>query len=901
MAKSGGIRIVLLLLLWGVMSMTATAQESVATAELRQFVGNMERFGSMFPQEKVYLHFDNTGYFLGETIWFKAYVLRADENRWTDMSRVLYVELLTPAGDVAETCKLRIDDGQADGCFRLDKLLGSGYYEVRAYTRYMLNWGGEACFSRVFPIFDTPSTAGDYSKQVIDQANYRTGQADSCGEAAVKRSGRLNVAFYPEGGQLVEGLASSVAFEVTDRRGAAVETEGWLMQGEEKVAAVRTLREGRGVFRCMPTGQPLALQIDGRRFPLPPADREGCVMTVTSEAERMLVCVKATTDWQGRELGLVLLGGGSVDAFTPLTIGRQETVLGFDRRDMSQGVNQLALFDCEGHILAERMVFIYPHEGVDTVRLDIGKDTVRAGWVALQMTTRPRTTFSLAVRDYDTEVNGYCGNAATWLLLSSDLRGYVHRPEYYLESDDEEHRRAVDLLMMVQGWRCYDVRQMMTATTLERQQPIEDGLYLYGRIKASKENQNTGGLNLQATLYNRRGESLSGRTKTKADGSYLFALPDCEGEWTLLLDAQQKERKTGKIFVCIDRHFSPQARRLDDCETQPIPIDSCQLTIGETGDTTEPTPMNRRNHVLGNVTVKGRRRYSNARSGWENEQRGAYKASIYYNCDMAADEYEDRGEQTPALFEWLKCRNSLFDGDTDVLDDKRGWYVDESGEVNESIKQTAVEANDTSLIVTSTNKRYTGYVTTHPQFHKYLIHNSGLHYRNKPVIWILNNNFYAISQCPNSVTPKNLEHIMSVVPEAMPRELDQYKSVYISEDNDIWTHYVMHSTLAGFSPVTVFLYSHHEKLRTDNGLRHTHFVGYSRTMANDMPGHVELPPSTDFRRTLYWNPSIKTDDKGTASISFPTTPDCHRIVISTEGFTDQRLVTDGGKTSRYIK
>ena len=103
MARSGGIRIALLLLLWGVMSMTATAQESVATVELRRFVGNMERFGSMFPQEKVYLHFDNTGYFLGETMWFKAYVLRADDNRWTDMSRVLYVELLTPVGGAVDT------------------------------------------------------------------------------------------------------------------------------------------------------------------------------------------------------------------------------------------------------------------------------------------------------------------------------------------------------------------------------------------------------------------------------------------------------------------------------------------------------------------------------------------------------------------------------------------------------------------------------------------------------------------------------------------------------------------------------------------------------------------------------------------------------------------------------
>ena len=34
-------------------------------------------FQQMFPQEKVYLHFDNTGYFKGERMWFKAYVTKA--------------------------------------------------------------------------------------------------------------------------------------------------------------------------------------------------------------------------------------------------------------------------------------------------------------------------------------------------------------------------------------------------------------------------------------------------------------------------------------------------------------------------------------------------------------------------------------------------------------------------------------------------------------------------------------------------------------------------------------------------------------------------------------------------------------------------------------------------------
>ena len=46
-------------------------------------------FNEVMPQEKVYLHFDNTGYFKGETIWFKAYVTRADKGTSTDISRVL--------------------------------------------------------------------------------------------------------------------------------------------------------------------------------------------------------------------------------------------------------------------------------------------------------------------------------------------------------------------------------------------------------------------------------------------------------------------------------------------------------------------------------------------------------------------------------------------------------------------------------------------------------------------------------------------------------------------------------------------------------------------------------------------------------------------------------------------
>ena len=87
-------------------------------------------------QEKVYIHTDNSCYFVGDTIWYKAYVLRADSLKPTDMSKILYVELLSPDGLVVERQRVVIGNVKA-GCgqFILHDSLYSGYYEIRAYTR----------------------------------------------------------------------------------------------------------------------------------------------------------------------------------------------------------------------------------------------------------------------------------------------------------------------------------------------------------------------------------------------------------------------------------------------------------------------------------------------------------------------------------------------------------------------------------------------------------------------------------------------------------------------------------------------------------------------------------------------------------------------------------------------
>ena len=71
-------------------------------------------------QEKVYLHLDNTSYFMGDTLWYKAYVVKANDLTPTDMSRIVYVELVSPDGFVVERQQLIVSaDGYGAGNFTL--------------------------------------------------------------------------------------------------------------------------------------------------------------------------------------------------------------------------------------------------------------------------------------------------------------------------------------------------------------------------------------------------------------------------------------------------------------------------------------------------------------------------------------------------------------------------------------------------------------------------------------------------------------------------------------------------------------------------------------------------------------------------------------------------------------
>lgn len=350
---------------------TGGAQESTAMMNIKGSMENIMLFNRVFPQEKVYLHFDNTGYFLGETIWFKAYVMRTDSLALSNRSRVLYVELVTPGGDVIETRKLMIHDGQADGCIHLDsnsKVLKSGFYEVRAYTRYMTNWDYNNIFSRVFPIFATPSKKGDYGRRVIDTNNDRHRQPDNreMTDSTLTDSRRIHATFYPEGGHLIAGVPCNVAYDITDERGAHVNAHVCVVDGNDTVARSETEYLGRGVIRFTPKGTKSWMivkdtSLHQSKYELPTAVKSGYGMSAdTADSDYVAVHIKSTPDLYNTTVGLLLSHCGMVEALDTITVVKNGVKIKINHTDMNDGVNQLTLINSDGHIIADRRIFNYP-------------------------------------------------------------------------------------------------------------------------------------------------------------------------------------------------------------------------------------------------------------------------------------------------------------------------------------------------------------------------------------------------------------------------------------------------------------------------------------------------------------------------------------------------------------
>ena len=456
--------------------LSAQAQDQLTRIE--------QRLGDAPVQEKVYLHLDNNCYYKGDDIWYKAYVVRADDNTYTDMSRLLYVELVSPDGMLVERQTVVVSaDGHGQGSFNLTDSLYSGYYELRAYTRWMMNFCVTehpaqrrvkehfynermandffrlfgTIYSRVVPVYERPETKGDYTqKYIISRPKTRLDKDVEQG---------LSVSFYPEGGHLIAGTRCNVAFEAMNEEGEQVDVTGRVGN-----TTLKTEHQGRGSFTIdVPRDGNLraVFNYDGREcsFKLPKTEAMGCALTVKNEGAKAKANVQLRGVVSQANFAAIVLSRGMLkhfERFRPDAKGN--ATIDIDTSKLPTGVADLIIVDDEGTPMADRLFFVNHHDyeqGHIVATLD-SADYGPYAPVTLTLQSPAGTDWlSVSVRDAATDDPSYdTGNMMTELLLSSELKGFIPHPDYYFEADDEQHHRHLDLLMMVQGWRRYDYAEL---------------------------------------------------------------------------------------------------------------------------------------------------------------------------------------------------------------------------------------------------------------------------------------------------------------------------------------------------------------------------------------------------------------------------------------------------------
>ena len=940
-------------------------------------------------QEKAYLHFDNNCYFLGDTIWYKAYVVLADDNTPEPLSRILYVELLNEQGYLMERQQLEINkQGQADGCFAICDTLFAGFYEVRAYTKWMLNFGydytkpwydegshvdygwgrktingsqnnGEHAdalyswlmsysenvtyakivksrgyhvptrsekplkerlvainqtlqmeddeyrenvsldphgmqkmyrdyhylFSRVLPVYSRPDTAEHYMHKVmptkITAGDYRVDW----------KTPEFDVRFYPEGGYLLEGQQCRVAWEAMNQQLERLNVRGVLLEDGEPIDSVLPVHAGRGLITLdVKNGKKYKVRFEFEKekftFDLPDAEREGVRLWLEQDEEGVYIDV-AQTFRQPRSLTLNIYCRGK-KALSPLPLKGGE-ITAVHLEDLDEGVNQAVVADSLGNVYADRLFFVNkcyeskakvmvagianrPYQPLEKIRLNLLAADARGRALKFQ-------TFSVSVRDEaQLDPSFATGNIMTNLLLESDLKGFVENPDYYFEADDEKHRQALDLLMLVQGWRRYDWRYIEYPEYFNVDYLPEQKMVIYGdaiplrtsltdlirkekrpiRIACSM-------LNLNDDLKEGDTYLFNGVVKADTSGHFQIAYEPFYGNVKLALRAQYaKSRKAAKekiqthdpkIFVRKQTFYPQSLKAYSWYETsQPDIVKDKKLT-------------------------------------WEDYQEDIYASEWIPQVNIRSKRRPHaklQKDKPVAQIDFMEFLNELWDQghypQIQLMDGKMIFFrvidtdPDDADGMDASEESASVFHDESYLfpIIDYVRLRYENSYNN-PEAQQFGIN------------WDINNFTLRLSLIEHLPILDKI-YVVSDAPRR-PVPFEHYHQDRLSKPEDGTMTRFDHKSHIELPAIGLDAYINlitfpDDKTRITVG-REYNFQGFTKPVEYYNPDYskAKLPEIKDYRRTLYWNPNVTTDNFGQASIEFYNNSVCNIIDVSAEGIT----------------
>jgi hypothetical protein len=441
----------------------------------------LSKFSSTYQPDKIYVQYDKSSYYAGETIWFKAYVLEglvAGES-----SKNVYIDWIADNGKLLSHTVSPIVDGATNGQFEVPADYKSEFVHVRAYTRWMLNFDTAFLYSKDIRVLTDEPMARKILVGLIP-----------------------SIQFFPEGGDIVAGVKNTVAFKANDQYGRPVKIKGKVVDSKSTtIQSFSSVHDGMGTFSFVPQRGTsyLARWTDDKGVEhsteLPAVRPSGITMGVTMEANKRTITISAgdQLDNSLQQIHMVGTMGQSLIFKNDIALQANSSAKRIiPTQNLSTGILTITLFDANWNAIVERVMFINNHDYSFQLQMDVqhwglGKRKRNEIEIAVPDSLQD-ANLSIAVTDAAIEKDT-TDNIISHLLLTSDIRGKVYNPAYYFSNNSDSVAQQLDLVMLTNGWRRFKWEDVVQGKLPEIKYPHESSfLHLSGSLLGVARSQLSG-------------------------------------------------------------------------------------------------------------------------------------------------------------------------------------------------------------------------------------------------------------------------------------------------------------------------------------------------------------------------------------------------------------------------
>lgn len=505
---------------------------------VNNLVNSLNAYSQQNLQEKIFIHTDKSFYTCGEIMWFKLYNVDATLNKPITISKIAYVELLNNEQKAIFQVKIELKEGMGSGSFILPFSLNSGSYILRAYTNWMKNYSPDL-------FFETPLTIINTLKKLnITETDSTT----------------ADIQFFPEGGNLVNGLQSKVAFHAVDENGKGVFCKGTVYdQNGDSITSFQALRFGMGHFNFTPVKgysyKAVAKTATGKTItrPIPAAYENGYVMQLSPTSDGT---IKLTVhSGNNNEFLFLLVHTRQVVKLAETKMianGAAEFII--NKKELGEGVSHFTLFNYKRQPVCERSYFYPPKEKLN---LEITSDQteydrrkkVNVQLIAQDMSMLPvKADLSLSVFTADSLQRIDESDIQSYLWLGSELKGPVESPMYYFNSMDSNIEEVTDNLMLTRGWSRFKWEDVLNNKKPSfRFLPEYEGPVITGKIMEKSSGLPAKNITTWLTVP---GDKFVLRSYTSdQNGNILFNLNKFYGSSELIVQSDDKLKNAYTINI----------------------------------------------------------------------------------------------------------------------------------------------------------------------------------------------------------------------------------------------------------------------------------------------------------------------------------------------------------------